>query len=105
MSYFIYSKEKRSSGRANLNVAIIACLFVLFVFYLIQINNLVSQGYSIKEYEKKIQNLERENQELQIELTKLRSPERLAEAAKGFEMVQNKAISYLVFHKETVAQK
>ena len=64
-------------------------IFVLLTFYILQINAEVSQQYQVQQYEKKISEISKENQELEIKLTQANSLEQITGflGVSGFEKV------------------
>lgn len=64
-------------------------ILTLLAFYIFQINSVVSEGYQIKNYEKKLNELSRENETLEINSIQINSLRNIEEKIKelGFEKV------------------
>jgi len=82
---FSYSRTRgRSLAKQNQSrFAII--LFI--IIYIVQANNLVTDGYAINVYQSKISELQSENKTLELELSKIQSLSFLEGQIEGLNMV------------------
>ena len=65
------------------------------VFYLYQTNDLTNKGYEMKDIEKEIQQLKKENEKNKIKEVELRSMYNIEKTAKDLNLVSSSEISYL----------
>lgn len=73
-----------------------AIAVVCFIFsYLIQINNLATTGFEMREVEDQIAQIKEENKKLELELVKYQSMGYLNSRAKELGMVEVSEIKYL----------
>ncbi|MCX6746152.1 MAG: hypothetical protein NTX00_04015 [Candidatus Parcubacteria bacterium] len=80
----------------------IGILFIS-IFYLEQINSLATKGYKIRNLENKVSDLKDENKKLELQITELRSTERVAKEIKTLKMEEVARIEYLQADGSTVA--
>lgn len=73
------------------------------VCYLVQINCLATKGYEIQELDTKVSELKEINKKMQIEVTSLRSTERITQEIENLEMVDVAMVEYLQPNGSTVA--
>ncbi|MBU4205018.1 hypothetical protein KKE19_03470 [Patescibacteria group bacterium] len=80
-------------------------LLFLTVFYALQINNITNGSYLIKSYQKKIETLLQENNNLEINLAQISYLENVQEktAELGFEKIQT--IKYIQILDNSLAKK
>jgi len=71
------------------------CLFVAGSAYLYQVNGIVTKGYEIREYEAKIQDLEKESQQLQIKEVELKSMYNIEKSMDNLNLVTSAGVSYI----------
>jgi hypothetical protein len=88
--------EKKSiKGFINSTVLIIALLFVCGASYLYSINSSAAKGYQMRQVEKDIQSLQKENEDLKIKEAELKSLYHIEESSKSMNMGDLKNISYI----------
>jgi len=73
---------------------VLVCL--MGVFYMVQMTTVATKGYEMEKYEKKLNELKRENQKLQVKLAELGSIENFEEASGKFSKIEAKDVSYVV---------
>jgi cell division protein FtsL len=73
-------------------------IFVLIIFFgimnLIILNKASTRGYELRNLERRITELKKENQRLNLEISRLSSPQLLEESAKNLGMEQIRKIRY-----------
>ncbi|MEK7061792.1 MAG: hypothetical protein AAB957_00850 [Patescibacteria group bacterium] len=67
----------------------------LAVFYVLQINSMIKSSYSIKEYQKEIDGLLRENKVLEFDFAKISFMETIGEKTKEMSFEKVKAVKYV----------
>jgi len=72
-------------------------------FHLVQINNLATKGYNIKDLEEKVATLKEKNKDLEIMVTDLRSSERINKEVENLDMEQVVRVEYLKANGASVA--
>ena len=92
--------------RQNKNILISAAIFVIFsllVFYIFQINNLVSKSYALQSYQKNIEKISSENEKMESSLAGAGSLQgaELKVSELGFEKITK--IHYIQILENTVA--
>jgi hypothetical protein len=66
------------------------------IFYMMQMTSVATKGYDMGKYEKKLNELKRENQKLQVRLAELGSIENFEEASSKFSKIEAKDVNYIV---------
>ena len=99
----ISRKIKTSKIATGFIIAISICL--LGGFYVIQTSGVTVGNYDIENQEKKLNDLKNENQNLMIELAKLRSMPQLEETASDLKMVALEKAEYITASGSAVAIK
>jgi len=97
------SRENFCSGRkgsVKIGLAGAGSLMIFFVIfscacYLFQVNDLAVKGYVIRDLEKKISQLEKENKQMQIREMELRSMYVIEKSAENFNLVSPVNVTYL----------
>jgi cell division protein FtsL len=91
------SRKKHSNPAAILrwNLAILTCIMILGLGYLIQINTLGTRGYAIKNLEQKIKQLELEHKQLEVQSSGLKSITRIQQEAENRNFVPATGVNYL----------
>jgi hypothetical protein len=84
-------------------IAMIGFAVILFLIYIVQINSLSTQGFRIKDLEKRVGQLKAENQALEIEAAEIKSSHELQSRINGLNMVAVGKIDYLSPTASTVA--
>jgi len=85
-------------------LAIVLCLFVA-VIYLAIINTSAVKGYEIKKVEQKIEELKKENKQLQIQEAELNSFYNIKDNIGNLNMVEVKDVVYIDDNEGAVALK
>lgn len=88
-------EKKDIKGFASSSVLIVALLVVSTGIYLYSINGSAVRGYQMKQVEKEIQNLKKENEDLKIKEAELKSLYRIEESSKNLNMESLKNVSYI----------
>lgn len=88
-------------GAGSFMLVFIACTAA---FYLFQVNELANKGYEIRDLEKKIQTLEKDNKSMQIKEVELTSMYSIEKATENLGLVNSAEASY-VSMSGTVAMK
>ncbi|NTU66541.1 MAG: hypothetical protein HGB08_01310 [Candidatus Moranbacteria bacterium] len=105
-------EAKKSSGEkggAKISLLGAGSFMLVFVactaaFYLFQVNELANKGYEIRDLEKNIQMLEKENKSMQIREVELTSMYSIEKATENLGLVNSTAASYVAM-SATVAMK
>ncbi|MBD3244638.1 MAG: hypothetical protein GF335_01455 [Candidatus Moranbacteria bacterium] len=66
----------------------IIIIFALSLVYLMQTNRTATYGFEVKKYDQRIEELEKERQELELEAAKLRSTNRIKENLDQLNMIE-----------------
>ena len=82
-------------GFINSTVLIVALLFVSAAVYLYSINSSASKGYQMRQVEKDINSLKKENENLKIKEAELKSLYHIEESSKNLNMGDLKNVSYI----------
>lgn len=87
-------KEKRDHG--NRPVIVLAFLIIMAgSFYLYQVNDLATKGFEVRDLEKRIQSLEKEEKQMQIREVELRSMYNIEKSTEDLNLVNPSNITYL----------
>lgn len=70
-------------------------VFIVGISYIVQINRLATMGYEIKEREKEIKSLHRENETLKIQATELKSMHNLELEKEEMKLRKPQEVSYI----------
>lgn len=97
-----FNKSNHSFGLILLNALFILIIFCLVFLHLVQVNDLVSYSYQIRNYTEDFDQLNEINQGLEMEIAQLKSPINLDEIIQSFGMVEIGDIVYLS-NKKAVA--
>lgn len=95
------SVKVKTAGMIFISIFVVA---ILGIIYLYQVNDLATKGYEVKEIEKEIMQLKKDNEENKIREVELRSMYNVEKATKDFNLVNSENISYLEI-KSSVAMK
>jgi cell division protein FtsL len=79
----------------SLGFIFLAAIFLSGIFYLYQVNSLTTQGFEIKDIEKSIQTIEKENKQLQIKEIELRSMNNIEKATEELNLVNSSNVTYI----------
>jgi len=86
-------------------ISLIVLILILGVVYLLQTTFLSTKGYEITELDKKIENLEQENQKLEFEIASNSSMKNIQERLQNSNMVAVNNVEYITLLGNTVALK
>jgi len=105
----IARKGSFASGRmqissVSLAFVLIAVIFICGAFYLFQVNSIATRGFEVRELEKKIQELGKENKKMEIQEVELRSMYNIEKASKELNLVDSREVTYIEI-KGPVAMK
>lgn len=91
--------KKRSHTTSNtvlhFNLAILVLIVTTGFVYLFQINALGTRGYEIRQLEQQIKTLEKDNKQLQVQSSNLKSITRIEEQAQALNMVPVSNVKYI----------
>lgn len=88
----------------NVLGAILLIIFVVLVaFYILEMNSIVTRGYEIKAYNKKIENFEIDNQRLFLEKSRLSSFESVKLRISALNLLESREMGYLDIFEPTMA--
>ena len=83
------------TGRVTWTLALVTLICAAGVFYIFEVNNVATQGYTIRDLEKQAQELRDENEKLKIREAELRSMYNIEQRTKDLNMIAPKDVSYL----------
>lgn len=75
--------------------ALVVLICAMGVFYIFEVNNVATQGYTIRDLEKQAQDLRNSNEKLKIREAELRSMYNIEERTKNLNMIAPKDVSYM----------
>jgi len=95
-----FRKKDTALGGARISLVslgfiFLAAIFLSGIFYLYQVNSLATQGFEIKDIEKNIQAIEKENKQLQIKEIELRSMNNIEKATEELNLVNSSNVTYI----------
>lgn len=96
---------KRVMYSVSFRASILVSVFIFSFFYIWQTNAVSTKGYEISELEDQIQDLKRENRELEVRIAENTSMRAIEDRLKGTDLVPTEQIVYLVQSKLSVAQR
>lgn len=76
-----------------------ACLLIAGSAYLYQVNSIITKGYDIREKEVRIQELEKESQQLKIKEVELKSMYSIEKSMDNLNLVTSSNIGYIEENK------
>lgn len=88
-----------------INKVLVGLIIVLSIGYIVSINNLSIKGFVISDYKTKVNNLTKENNEIELTITQLESNDSLDSRARQLAMVKVDKIDYLTVVGNRVAKK
>lgn len=97
MTYYKHKQSiivDRAKGNIGLSMAIIFGLFLLCVFYLSQINNIVAKNFELRAAQSSLKEKQDANQIAIISLMRVRSMNNLENAAKNLNLVAAGKVEY-----------
>ncbi len=83
------------SKRVTLNFLLVVLICAAGVLYIFEVNNVATQGYQIKDKEKKVQELKDQNDKLKIREAELRSMYNIEGKTKDLDMTAPQNVSYM----------
>lgn len=96
-------KIKTSKFVTGFAIAVLICL--LSALYIVQTSGVTAGNYDVENQEEKLNDLKNENQNLMIELAKLRSMPQLEETAGEFNMIALEKADYITASGSAMAVK
>jgi cell division protein FtsL len=100
------NKNKKNSYLTTpLIILSLTALVVVSITYVWQISQVSTQGYHLKDLERQISILEKQNEKLSFEMAGLNSLARIETVAKTLGMVKSDRVMYLTQTVDTVALK
>ena len=87
--------EPAKAGKITWSFLLVCLICSAGVFYIFEVNNAATQGYTIQSLEKQAQELRDKNEKLKIREAELRSMYNIEERTKGLNMIAPKDVSYL----------
>jgi hypothetical protein len=96
MSAFKPQKQKERKYTLKITRKIILFSIILMgLFYLIQTNSLVVGGLKITDFKKQIEEIKKENKQLEIEFLQLQATAKIKQAGEELKMVKVDNLKYL----------
>lgn len=92
-------------GNISLGFLIVVLIGILGLLYISQINSVAVAGYTIKEADKKIEDLKRANKELNLELARLQSVGNIKNESQRLQMVELIQANYRNVQKAVAVKK
>lgn len=83
------------TGRITWTLVLVTLICAAGVFYIFEVNNVATQGYTIRDLEKQAQDLRDSNEKLKIKEAELRSMYNIEQRTKDLNMIAPKDVSYL----------
>jgi len=99
---FLLNHQVGSKGAV---IIFFAFILIVSLLYLFQVNSLATKGYEIKDLEEKAAELRAKNKALELQITELRSTERITREIKNLDMVAVARVEYLKANGTSVAIK
>lgn len=65
--------QKMKESELLIGFVVVCVILILSMFYIYQISSIATNGYEIEEYEKKLDELKKDNQKINIKLADLKS--------------------------------
>jgi cell division protein FtsL len=87
--------QKYQIGSKKSLFLLVALIIIFSFFYLWQINSLATKGYKVKELEDRVSELRETNKKLELQITELRSSDRITKEVENLQMVQVARVEYL----------
>lgn len=83
------------TSRSRNGFFLFALIMIFGIMYIVQVNNLSTQGYDIQKLEQRLVDLKEQGKRLELESTALKSMENLGEDIKAMNLVPSKNVKYL----------
>lgn len=87
-----------------LNLTIFSLVAIIGLAYLIQVNGLATKGYRIGELEVKIDQLQQESKDLELQVLELQSIESVKNKVSQLNMVSGGKVEYLISSPVAIAR-
>ena len=91
----INRQEKKAAGFSNASILVIILASLACAFYVYSINAGAAKGYQIRQVEKEIGDLQKENEKLKIKEAQLKSLQHIEETSRNLNMADLKNVSYI----------
>lgn len=88
-----------------LNFFLVVFVCIVAVSYILQMTSVSTKGYEVERYEKRLEDLKRENQKLQVQMADLNSIYKIEEAGNRLSKVSPKDINYIISSTGVVAME
>ena len=103
-------KEKRQAVKRWLfgtssRVALILCIVVFGVMYLMKTSTLATKGYAISDLQKQMNELEQENERVQVRIAQYGSMANIEERLKSMSLVAVDQVEYISPPQSVVARR
>lgn len=98
-------ENKPAKSRGGFALILIFSIIISGIFYLIQMNNMVAQGYNIEEYKDKIKNLKLENQTLSFKAAEAKSLSHIEKKVSSLNLEKVDKISFVSYDKGVLVQR
>lgn len=92
-------------GISKVKILVVSFLFIVCAVYLAIINTTAVKGYEVKKVEQEIEQLKKDNKQLQIEEAELNSFYNIRDNVGNLNMVEAKDIVYIDNNDQSVAVK
>ena len=90
---------------ATCRTLLIVFVAVFGVMYLVQTSSVSSMGYELSDLESRVQELERETQRLDVEISQHRSIQSIQDRLKDMDMVRAESVEYVDAREAVVARR
>ena len=93
-----YKKEisQKNKARRFLAISLIFSIITAVFLYVLQVNNIASKDYKIRDLKKEIEKLEDKNRTLQVNISNLKSISVLQTKTETLDMVKAQNIEYVI---------
>ncbi len=88
-------KKTAAESKITWNILLAALICIAGVLYIFEVNSVATQGFDIRNLEKKVQEKGEENAKLKIREAELRSIYNIEQKTKDLNMVAPKDVSYM----------
>ncbi|PIY97261.1 MAG: hypothetical protein COY66_00480 [Candidatus Kerfeldbacteria bacterium CG_4_10_14_0_8_um_filter_42_10] len=95
--------KKFKVGAISIRIVIFGLIIMVGLVYLIQTNQVSTGGFEIKELNKKVEQLQKDNKKLELETTKLQSLKTIKAATENMDLVSVSKIDYITLPPSAVA--
>lgn len=103
-------REKRQAVKrwffgTSSRIALVACILVFGIMYLMKTSTLATKGYAITDLQKQMNELERENERLQVRIAELGSMTNIEDRLKSMSLVAVDHVEYISPPQSIVARR